>query len=100
MIDGHTTRTHFYVSMQQTGIVCAVNVLPNDTLEVQGQRLRSQPDTFWSYYPGDVGILCKVCVCAKFLQWKYPIIMYFGINTFCSLFLFREQLVGIHNTLE
>ncbi len=65
MIDGHTTRTHFYVSMQQTGIVCAVNVLPNDTLEVQGQRLRSQPDTFWSYYPGDVGILCKVCVCVR-----------------------------------
>ncbi len=63
MIDGHTSRTHFYVSMQQPGIVCAVNVLPNDTLEVQGQRVRTQPDSFWSYYPGDVGIFCKVCVC-------------------------------------
>lgn len=64
MIDGHTSRTHFYVSMQQSGLVCAVNALPNETLEVQGQRVRAQPDSFWSYYPGDVGILCKVCVCA------------------------------------
>lgn len=61
MIDGHTNRTHFYVSMQQQGLVCAVNVLPHETLEVQGQRVRTQPDSFWSYYPGDVGILCKVC---------------------------------------
>ncbi|CAF4637867.1 unnamed protein product [Rotaria sp. Silwood1] len=45
--------------MQQPGLVCAVNVLPNDTLEVQGQRVKAQPDSFWSYYPGDVGILCK-----------------------------------------
>jgi hypothetical protein len=48
--------------MQQPGIVCAVNVLPNDSLEIQGQRVRAQPDSFWSYYPGDVGIFCKVCV--------------------------------------
>ncbi|CAF4943377.1 unnamed protein product [Rotaria socialis] len=45
--------------MQQPGLICAVNVLPNDTLEVQGQRVRAQPDSFWSYYPGDVGVLCK-----------------------------------------
>lgn len=63
MIDGHTSRTHFYVSMQQPGLICAVNVLPNDALEVQGQRVRAQPDSFWSYYPGDVGILCKVRLC-------------------------------------
>lgn len=68
MIDGHTNRTHFYVSMQQQGLVCAVNVLPNETLEVQGQRVRAQPDSFWSYYPGDVGILCKVCGTVPFLQ--------------------------------
>jgi len=48
--------------MHQPGTVCAVNVLPNDSLEVQGQRVRAQPDSFWSYYPGDVGIYCKVCV--------------------------------------
>jgi len=49
--------------MQQPGIVCALNVLPNDTLGVQGQRVRAQPASFWSYYPGDVGILCKVRLC-------------------------------------
>ena len=62
MIDGHTSRTHFYVSMQQSGLICAVNPLSNDALEVQGQRVRTQPDSFWSYYPGDVGILCKVWI--------------------------------------
>ena len=95
MIDGHTSRTHFYVSMQQPGLVCAVNVLPNDTLEVQGQRVRTQPDSFWSYYPGDVGILCKVCV--VFLQIKNTIgscILQF------YLFFFRSQLIGIHNNHE
>ena len=98
MIDGHTSRTHFYVSMQQPGIVCALSVLPNDTLEVQGQRVRAQPDSFWSYYPGDVGIFCKVrtCICVKFQPWKY---------FYCRVFLkfiyslFREQQVGTHNIL-
>ena len=70
MIDGHTNRTHFYVSMQQPGMICAVNTLPNHTLEVQGQRVRPQLDSFWSYYPGDVGALCKVCVCIHMFRYS------------------------------
>ncbi|CAF0762119.1 unnamed protein product [Adineta ricciae] len=59
MIDGQTRRTHIYISMQQSGLLCAVNVPPTETLGVQGQRVRPQPDSFWSYYPGDVGTLSK-----------------------------------------
>jgi hypothetical protein len=99
MIDGHTSRTHFYVSMQQPGIVCAVNVLPNDSLEVQGQRVRPQPDSFWSYYPGEVGVFCKVYMCAAFIIKKF----YFYIFSNCIyiyIFFYRDQLVGILNYPE
>ena len=65
MIDGQTNRAHFYVSMQQSGVVCALDFLPTESLEVQGQSLRARSDTFWSYYPGDVGFLSKVRLCAS-----------------------------------
>jgi hypothetical protein len=98
MLDAHTSRTHSYVSMQQPGIICAVNMLPNDSLEVQGQRVRAQPDSFWSYYPGEVGIFYKVCVYSSY-DYKNSTVEYFLMIYFFLLF-FREQLVGIHNTLE
>ncbi|UJR26469.1 hypothetical protein I4U23_007796 [Adineta vaga] len=59
MIDGQTRQSHIYISMQQPGLVCAVNVASTEALGVQGQRVRHQPDSFWSYYPGDVGIYSK-----------------------------------------
>ena len=63
MIDGQTRQTHIYISMQQSGLLCAVNIPPTEALGVQGQRVRPQADSFWSYYPGDVRALSKVCPC-------------------------------------
>ncbi|CAF1344691.1 unnamed protein product [Adineta steineri] len=53
------------LSMQQAGLLYAIDALPTDTLGVEGQRVRPQADSFWSYYPGDVGIFYK-----KTSSWK------------------------------
>ncbi|CAF2480650.1 unnamed protein product [Rotaria sp. Silwood2] len=55
----NTNNNNLSIVNIQPGLICAVDALPNDTLEVQGQRVKAQPDSFWSYYPGDVGILSK-----------------------------------------
>jgi len=94
MIDGQTNRTHFYISTQQPGLVCAIDVSPNETLGVQGEGVRPRPDSFWSYYPGDVGILSKVCLYTWTIKKRSYNLVRFSINIF-----FRNQLVGNPNIL-
>ncbi len=57
ILDSHTIRNYFYMSKQHTGVV----VIGNDgQLSVHGQRVRTQPESFWSYYSTYVGIIYKL----------------------------------------
>ncbi|CAF1480902.1 unnamed protein product [Didymodactylos carnosus] len=61
MIDGNTNRNHYYVTHGLHSDLFAIGTLPQDSLEVQGTRVKPIVDpSFWSYYPGDTGIFCKL----------------------------------------
>jgi hypothetical protein len=65
MINDHKNRTNLDKNMQTSARTYSDKTLLDESFGVHGQRLRAQPETFWSYYPGDVGSLSKVCSCME-----------------------------------
>ncbi|CAF1121973.1 unnamed protein product [Didymodactylos carnosus] len=61
MINGNTNRSHYYVTHGFHSDLYAIDTLPNDSLEIQGTRVKPMIDhSFWSYYPGDASMLYKL----------------------------------------
>ena len=60
MFDRHTIRKYFHMNKQRTVVVLA----DEDELSIQGQRLSSQPPSFWLYYSSNVGVVDTVYCCS------------------------------------